>query len=230
MVDGKHTLDRTLCQLCGQCTKECYAKALEFVGRDVTVSEALAVVLRDKPFYETSGGGMTLSGGEPTMQIDFTEALLKAAKREGLHCVIETCGYSQYELFERIRPHVDLFLFDIKETNSRRHAEFTGVPSELIHANLRKLHDAGVKIIVRLPMIPGINDNEEHFAGIAKLSSAMPNLLGFEIMTYHPLGTSKTSRFGLTENRLVGKKSPPKEVVAGWISQLRTLGVKVINE
>jgi len=230
MADGKHVLDRSVCEACGTCTRECYAKALELVGRDVTVSEALAVVMRDKPFYETSGGGMTLSGGEPTMQIDFTEALLDAAKREHLHCAVETCGYAQYDAFKRIAPNVDLFLFDIKETDSMRHAELTGVPNDLIHANLRKLHDAGAKILVRLPMIPGINDNEAHFAGIARIARALPNLLGFEIMTYHPLGTSKTARFGLKDNKLVGKKSPPKEIVADWISRLRALDVKIINE
>ena len=226
---GKHTLDREVCVVCGACTEECYAKALELVGRDVTVEEALDDVLRDRPFYETSGGGMTLSGGEPLMQIEFTEALLRAAKGAGLHCVVETCGFAGRDRFERILPHVDLFLYDIKEMDPARHQELTGVPNGLILANLRSLHDAGAAVLVRLPIIPGLNDRDGHFRALAGLARSLPNLLGFEVMPYHRLGTSKLNRFGL-EDKLGEVRTPAAGDVEGWVSTLRRLGAHVINE
>ncbi len=169
MIGDIHSLNRRLCKACGACTKECHAKALELVGRNITVAEALEEVLRDKPFYETSAGGMTLSGGEPLMQIDFTHALLKAAKDAALHCCVETCGFAPYEKLERIRTLVDLFLYDYKYTGTADHLKYTGVSNEPILTNLRNLHETGAKILLLCPIIPGINDKDEHFAGIGAL-------------------------------------------------------------
>jgi len=115
LLEGEdHTIAREHCQLCGTCAEHCYADAIEMIGREASVEEVLEDVLRDKPFYETSGGGMTISGGEPLMQIDFTEALLGAAKAEELHCCIETSGFAPTQSIDRVRPFVDLFLYDIK--------------------------------------------------------------------------------------------------------------------
>jgi len=143
MVDEKHVLEREGCAVCGKCAEACYAEALEVIGREASVEEVVEEVLRDKPFYETSGGGMTLSGGEPLLQIDFTEALLKRAKELGLHCCVETSGFGAFENLARIAPCVDLFLYDVKETDNERHIELTGVPNTTILANLRTLHDEG---------------------------------------------------------------------------------------
>jgi glycyl-radical enzyme activating protein len=225
----KHELDRDLCVVCGACAKECYAKALELIGRDVTVDEALAEVLRDLPFYETSGGGMTLSGGEPLLQIDFSAALLEAARATGLHSAVETCGFAPQDRLERILPHVGLFLYDIKEMEPARHAEFTGVSNDRILANLRFLHDAGAAVLVRLPIIPGLNDRDDHFRAVAALAAELPRLQGFEVMPYHALGTSKLRRFG-QEDRLGVIRSPEPETVRGWVLRLRSLGVTVRND
>jgi pyruvate formate lyase activating enzyme len=225
-----HVLHRERCLVCGDCTRECYAKALEIVGREVTIAEVLAEVLRDRAFYETSGGGMTLSGGEPLAQIDFTATLLQSARAEGLHTAVETCGYVPWERLERVLPHVSLFLYDVKETDPERHMQFTGVPNALIQNNLRALHARGANIIVRLPIIPGLNDRSDHFAAVAELSHELPGVLGFEIMPYHRLGTAKRERMGITDAGEHDFTAPEPEQVAAWAEDLRRQGVKVLNE
>jgi pyruvate formate lyase activating enzyme len=229
-MDGEHhALDREACVVCGSCTAECYARALDLVGRDATVPEVLTEVLRDKPFYDTSGGGMTLSGGEPLMQPEFAAALLRAAKQAGLDCAVETCGQVSQDAIRRILPDVDRFLYDIKDCDPERHRELTGAPNEQILNNLRFLHDAGAAVLVRLPIIPGLNDREDHFQAIARLSAGLPQLLGFEVMPYHPLGTGKHQRFG-TKDALGTIISPSPATVTSWIRTLRDLGVRVVNE
>ena len=229
MVEERHVLDRDVCAVCGRCTEECYAGALEMAGREITVEETLAEVLRDRPFYETSGGGMTLSGGEPLMQIDFTEALLKAARDAGLHCCLDTCGSGPYERLERIRPLVDLFLFDYKESNPERHREFTGVSKQPIIENLRTLHAHGAQILLRCPIIPGLNDRDDHFAGIAALAAELPNLVGVQVMPYHRLGEGKVARFGLAGDTRPGSSAPDPAAVAAWVNRLKELGAPVRN-
>ncbi len=230
MAGDKHVLDRTMCRICGDCTKECCSRALELVGRDITVKDALDEVMRDAAFYQNSGGGITLSGGEPLMQIEFTRGLLEAAKAVNLHTAVETCGFAAFALIESIRAHVDLFLYDIKETDTDRHKEYCGVPNDVILENLRRLHDSGASILVRMPIVPGMNDREDHFQAIAKLSQALPRLLGFEVMPYHALGTSKLRRFDRDEGPLRGIKGPSAETVGSWIARLRALGVRVRND
>ena len=225
-----HVLDRERCTVCGACARECYAGALELVGREATVEEVLETVLRDRPFYERSGGGLTLSGGEPLMQIDFAEALLRGAKEEGLHCAVETCGYVDWGRFERLLPLVDLFLYDIKETDPARHAEYTGAPNEGILRNLRTLCARGAAVLVRLPIVPGLNDRPDHFRAVAAIARELPGLLGFEMMPYHRLGTGKRDRFGLAPDGLADTEAPDAATVAGWVRTLRELGVEVVHE
>jgi pyruvate formate lyase activating enzyme len=229
MAKGQHVLDRDACQVCGACCEGCFSGALEFIGRDASVEEVLAEVLRDVPFYETSGGGMTLSGGEPMMQPSFSEALLEAAKQEGLHCCMETCGFAPFPLFERILPYVDLFLYDVKETDEERHVTYTGQSNRLILENLKALHDRGAQIVLRLPTIPGYNDRLDHFQAIAELVRVMPGLAGVEIMPYHSLGTSKLDRLGLDREDREKSQPPEREAIRGWIEQLERQGVPVLN-
>ena len=232
MVDGEHVVDRERCVICGTCASNCHARALELVGRSITVADCLAEVLRDKPFYETSGGGMTLSGGEPLMQPKFSSALLAAAKSEGLHCAVETCGYAKWEQFERVRSDVDEFLFDVKETDPARHKEYTGIDNGLIIENLRKLHDAGSAIMLRLPIVPGLNNRSDHFRAVADLAASLPNLLGVEIVPYHRLGLSKRQRFGLVEQSqqcLLEVESPDRQTLESWVQDLKSLGAPVVN-
>jgi glycyl-radical enzyme activating protein len=229
LVDGKHVLDRAPCEVCGACAAECYAGALELVGRDVTVGDVLDEVLRDQPFYETSGGGLTLSGGEPLAQIQFTEALLAAAKDHGLHCCMETCGLAPWERLQRVLPQVDLFLYDIKDLDPARHQAHTGVPNDQILANVRALHAAGAALRLRVPLIPSYNDQEDNLAGLAQLALALPGIEGVELMPYHRLGAGKHYRLG-TENPL--EEAPPGDAhvrLNEWIDALAARGVKVLN-
>ena len=222
-------LDRSLCDVCGLCTKECYSGALELVGRDVTVEEVMDEVLRDKPFYNTSGGGLTLSGGEPLMQIDFSEKLLQSAKDEGLHCCVETCGFHDFSHFERVLPYVDLFLYDIKDIEDDCHREYTGVSNIPILENIKQLHHCGAKIRIRLPIIPGVNDREDHFQGLALLARSLPNLCGVEVIAYHRLGTSKADRLGLSAEHFEQIEASDREMISHWIATLKKLGVNVLQ-
>ena len=230
MVEGRHLLDRAKCQACGKCTAECYSGALEISGQWLTVIEVMAKVRRDLPFYETSGGGMTLSGGEPLMQFNFIEALLTAAKSEGLNSCIETSGFAAFEYYERLLTRVDLFLYDIKETDTAHHIEYMGVSNEIIFQNLRLLHASGACILLRLPIIPGYNDRDDHFAKIAELARSMPGLVGVEIMPYHHLAQSKIDRFGLLHEGREQSSVPDAQMVRAWIDRFGELGLEVINK
>ncbi|NUQ00665.1 MAG: glycyl-radical enzyme activating protein, partial [Armatimonadetes bacterium] len=226
--EGEHIIHRDECALCGACVKECYPGALEMIGREASVGEILDEVLRDRAFYESSGGGLTLSGGEPLSQPEAAAALLAAAHEAGLHTAVETCGYAEYPVFARVAPHVDLFLYDLKETNDTRHRWYTGVGLDLILDNLNQLHDSGATILLRLPLIPGLNGRRRHFEEVARIVAGLPNLVGVEALGYHPLGLAKLERLGLPP----GQEIPalPPETFATWIAELRELGLPLINE
>lgn len=224
-----HVLRRERCTVCGTCSKTCYTGALEVVGREVSVEEVIGEVVRDIPFYEASGGGITVSGGEPLLQIDFTEALLATAKAAGIHCAVETCGYAPFDRFERLMPHTDLFLYDIKETDERLHVSYTGLSNGRILENLKRLHDAGAAVLVRLPIVPGLNDRPDHFESVARIARALPNLPGVEVMPYHRLGTGKRERMGLASAGNNGIEPPSPVMVAEWVEALRSNGAPVIG-
>ncbi|HZP02117.1 MAG TPA: glycyl-radical enzyme activating protein [Terriglobia bacterium] len=224
-----HVYHRARCETCGQCTQICDTRALEWVGRHMTVEQVMSEVRRDRAFYETSGGGLTLSGGEPLAQIEFTVALLCAAREEGFHRVVETSGFVSWQRFERLLPLVDLFLFDFKETDPLRHAEFTGQSNEIILKNLRALVGQGARVQMQCPIVPGFNDREDHLEGIRALASSLPNLAGVQLLPYHPLGKSKLQRFGLTLAAELPSEPLPPAVLDRWVNDLRERGVPVIN-
>jgi pyruvate formate lyase activating enzyme len=226
---GKAVLDRGRCTRCGDCVPHCDAKALELVGRDATVDEVLAVVLRDQQYYKESSGGLTLSGGEPLAQPDFVEALLCDAKFKDLHCCMETSGYAPWGDFERVRWLVDLWLYDYKETDPRLHLKYTGVAQTPILANLKRLHAAGAKILLRCPMIPRHNARQEHLDGIVALSRELPKLEGVELLPYYDLWRAKLKRFGLVSKLPQSVKPPDRATVSSWIDYLRQRGVPVVT-
>lgn len=228
--NDEHVLDRALCRECGACTEKCYAEALEMIGREETVEDVLAEVLKDKPFYETSGGGMTLSGGEPLMQLEFSEELLRQAKAAGLHCALETSGFAPFGHIERLLPFVDLWLYDIKAVSEALHRELTGVSNERILANVRELHRRGVALLLRLPLVPGYNDRDEDLQALATLARELPDTQGVEIMPYHRLGEGKLERLGLADTARAVAQSPEPSMVHAWIDRLAELGARVINE
>jgi len=224
-----HAYDRQRCEACGRCTTHCDARALEAVGRTLTVEDVMKEVRQDKVFYETSGGGLSVSGGEPLAQLDFTSALLSAAGHEGIHRCVETSGFASSSRILSLLPVVDLFLFDFKETDTRRHAEFTGQPNHLILSNLRALHDAGANLQLQCPIIPGFNDREDHIDGIAALALSLPNLIGVQLLPYHPLGKSKMDRFGLSAAANLPNEPLPKARLEFWIHCLQKRGVHVLS-
>lgn len=171
---------------------------------------------------------MTLSGGEPTLQIDFAVALLGQARAAGVHTCVETCCYCNWERLERIRPLVDLFLIDVKETDSARHRSWTGAPNELILENIRRLDAAATPMLLRCPLVPGLNDRESHWREIARMARGLKHARGVQIMPYHPLGESKRARFGHPTEGRPQPESPSPQTVENWRDYLRKARVEVV--
>ena len=225
--DDGHAYDRLACVRCGSCASECWAGAIETVGREVTAGEVIDEVSADGSFYAASGGGVTLSGGEPLAQVDFSVAILSLATRAGIHTCVETCGYASVHSLERLLPLTDLFLYDLKETDPVRHQELTGVPLEPILANLTVLCDAGAVVRIRLPIVPGLNDRPDHFRAVARLLRSLSGVEAVEVMPYHSLGTDKPRRFGYAAPRGLPERSVGPELTQRWVTTLRDLGVPV---
>jgi len=191
-------VNRDLCNACGACTEACPAEALEMCGREMTVEEVLSEVEKDRPFYDNSGGGMTISGGEPLMQAEFALALLRAATQAKLSCVLDTSGYADRDAMREAGGLVDLVLFDLKIMDPRRHREVIGVDNAPIIENLRMLSGMGVPIAIRVPVIPGMTDDEENLRAIAALAASLPGIRRVDLMRYNRLGESKWKRLGRT--------------------------------
>jgi pyruvate formate lyase activating enzyme len=188
----------------------------------------IAEVRKDISFYKKSGGGLTLTGGEPMLQPDFSLELLKAAKAEGIHTCLETCGWGSQRLFQEVLPFVDLFLFDIKATDPETHRRLTGADNALILANLDLLYQNGAAILLRCPLVPGVNDSAEHLAGIAALDRKYPRLLGIELLPYHNIGNMKYERYGL-QNPLPGLETTSEAVKQSWLSHMRAAGCEKVR-
>ncbi len=153
-VEGRHVVDRGRCLSCGACAEGCYSGALEMAGQRATVSEVMEEVLRDRIFYENSGGGVTVSGGDPLAQPEFTRALFEAARDEGIHTTLDTSGYTPWRVLKRVLEFTDLVLYDLKQMDSGMHIALTGVPNDLIIENLRRLDGHGTPIWIRIPLNP----------------------------------------------------------------------------
>lgn len=229
--DGVHQIDRDRCAFCGKCVSLCAGKALSICGRYIeNASEILDEVERDRAFYTESGGGMTLSGGEPMMQPDFVSDLVRGAKARGINVAMETNGCYEYSRLDGIREFVDTFLVDWKVTDDALHRQYTGLSNQKVLQTIHRLHDDGYRVLVRCPIIPGYNDKESHFKRIAEMTVEMPGLIGAELMPYHSLGVGKIRRFGL-ENRLeyIVSTPPSKETIRSWIEICRSYGGRIIN-
>lgn len=218
-ADGIHAIDRTSCIACGKCVNACIG-ALDLFGKMMTVDEVIAEAIKDKPFYAESGGGITFTGGEPFAQPKFLLALLKEAKKQGLHVCIETSGYVQHEILADAMNYVDVFLFDYKETDAERHAEYTGVRNEKILENLCYLAENGKEIVLRCPIIPGYNDRDEHFSAIASLADKYEGITHVDIEPYHPLGKTKAAQIG-KEYPLGELEMVNKELSNEWIQTIQ---------
>ena len=195
--EGRHAFVRANCHACGACATTCYAGALTLVGRRYTVDQVMEEILRDRPFYDTSGGGVTLSGGEPLLQFDFSYAVLERCKAEGIATAIETAANFGWDRIAAILPVTDLVMMDIKLLDSGRHRQATGAPNSRILSNALALAECGRPLIVRTPVIPGVNDSPADIAAIADFCSQLPGLVYYELLAFHPMATAKYEALGL---------------------------------
>jgi pyruvate formate lyase activating enzyme len=194
--EGAPIIDRQLCAACSLCVDACPGNALEISGMKMAVQDVVDEVLKDIPFYENSGGGVTVSGGEPLFQSDFTHNLLKECKSKGLHTCLDTSGHGSWDALNRILDHTDLVLFDIKHFDEELHLKATGMSNELILENFRKLMDSGkTEVWVRIPVIPGFNEADTFFADLAESlhGSTMEKV---SLLGYHEWGKTKYNALG----------------------------------
>lgn len=211
----KHAFDSNKCIGCGACAKVCLVKALELYGKSITVDEVYNEIEKDKVFYETSGGGVTISGGEPLFQPNFTAQLLKKCKENGIHTAIETSGFADEEVLFRVVEHCDLVLFDIKETDDELHEQYTGVPLNPILKNLSIINEKGIPFIIRAPIIPTLNDRVSHFEKLKDFRDSMKSCQGIQIMPYHKSGSYKYALLD-RDYGCEGIPEPSKEMMDAW--------------
>lgn len=211
--NGEIAIDREQCNVCGACIAGCPAKAMVRVGRTVTVEELLQELLRDTTFYETSTGGITLSGGEPLLQPDFALALLQACKQHGLHTAVESNLCIDASLLTRFLPVVDLWMCDLKVADAQQHRLWTGASNEQTLANLHTLNKAHARIIVRTPVVPGVNDTPEAIEAICQLLTPLHSVEQYELLGFHVLGFDKFPALGM-ENPLAGASPLSRERLA----------------
>lgn len=189
-------IKRDVCNNCGKCTEVCLTGARTMVGKVVTVSEVMKEVRKDMAFYSASGGGVTLTGGEPVTQLDFSLQLLKACREDRIHTAIETCGYTEWTELEVLLPHTDMILFDLKEMDPMKHQNFTGVSNEKILENIEKLSRRRCAMIIRIPLVRGYNDDVENIHSAALFSKNLPYPPEVELLPYHELGMNKYKALG----------------------------------
>ena len=214
IAENAHLYDRQECVRCGLCAEACPTNAVEMRGKRMTVEQVIQEVLKEKSFYRDHGG-MTVSGGEPLFQPEFTLNLVKSAKDNRLHVAVETCGFCKPDALEKLIPYVDLFLYDMKETDPERHQRFTGVSPELIWKNLELLNSAGAAVILRCPLIPGYNDREDHLSGIARWANLLSCVKEINIEPYHNLGASKRARLGAEAQPEI--QTPDADTINQWL-------------
>jgi pyruvate formate lyase activating enzyme len=198
------------CRVCGACVGSCPTGARQILGRDVSIRELLAEVLRDRPFFEESDGGVTFSGGEPLRQPAFLISALEACKDAGLHTALDTCGYGRQEDLLAAAELSDVVLFDLKHSEARRHFEATGLPLEPILDNLRALSSAHGHVWLRLPIVPGFNDGHDDVERAAELAAGLPSVRQVNLLPYHRAGTHKL-RGGALDRTLEDLAPPPPE-------------------
>ena len=199
LIDGEKSFDRGRCQMCGRCAEECFAGGLVIAGKEMGVDEVMDEILQDETYYRHSEGGVTFSGGEPVVQREFLLELLRRCKEKGIHTAIETAANYRWSWLEEMLPYVDLVMCDLKVMTPDLHERFVGNDGERVRENLRKLGDSGVPMIVRTPVVGGVNDAEEEIARIARFVGSFAHLLYYELLAYHPLGESKRESLGLSK-------------------------------
>ena len=210
IVDGKARYRyKELCNSCEKCKEFCYHDAIEYVGKDMTALEVTNELKKDRVFYEESKGGITVSGGEPLLQVDFSYDILKKCKEEGIHTVVDTSGYGSWEGLEKLATVTDLFLYDLKLIDDKGHRKYIGVSNKIILDNIKKLSDMDKNIFIRIPIIENINDGEKDIADFIKFISTLKNIEKVNLIPYHDMGKKKYERLELKYK--LDDMKPPSE-------------------
>jgi len=196
-LNGRLFRDLGLCQRCGECADVCPVSAQQLAGRWMSVHDTLVEILKDEVFFDESGGGVTVSGGEPLMQPEFVEALLRECKARRIRTALDTCGYAATGILQRVSENVDLFLYDLKVMDPEKHRQFTGVGNELILNNLKMLVERGSAVTVRVPIIPGVNADAANFSALVEFLAPL-GLREIDLLPYHRIGSAKYSRLHLS--------------------------------
>jgi pyruvate formate lyase activating enzyme len=185
------TIDRELCNNCGRCVSVCYTEALRLLGRQYTVDELVHEVKKDEVVYKHSGGGVTVSGGEPLLEPEYALELLRSFKQNGINAGVDTCGFVPRNTIESVLSYVDFFLWDIKHMDDNTHREFTGVSNRLILDNLRFVSENSIPIYLRIPLIPGYSDSKDNLRAVCEFAKDLPSLVEIHLLPLHHLGKAR---------------------------------------
>jgi pyruvate formate lyase activating enzyme len=225
-VDTQGRTDLSLCDNCGSCAEVCFNGARELLGHEMSVAQVMQAIERDVLFFDTSHGGVTFSGGEPLLQRKFLAELLRLCRAHEIHTVVDTSGYAAWDAFDSLRADVNLFLYDLKLMDDTRHRRYTGVSNHLILNNLKMLSEQGHELFIRIPLIPGINDDLENLRQTGEFLAALKNISTVELMGYHDIAQSKYQALGL-DYRLPGTQPPSPESMQTATGILAGFGLNV---
>ena len=228
VVGGRIAINFRKCKSCGKCVTACAYSAMKIYGQYLEADDVIADVMKDKEYFDASGGGLTLSGGDPLLQTDYACELLRKAKEKGLHTTVETEGYYSGKVFGRVLPYVDYLYFDYKITDEEDHRKYALAQRSMVMKSLEYVTNYGVKMCIRCVIIPDLNDNDEHFLKIAEISTRYPNVEAVEIMPYHDFGNKKYYTLGRNPYIVKGG-SVKREVAERWVEKIVSMGGKNIR-
>ncbi len=226
IIDNRPATDMNKCKLCGRCVDTCMTRAREIIGREMSVGEVMAEVERDVIFYDESGGGVTLSGGEPLMQPEFFIAVLNQCKRRRIHTAVDTSCYAESKIVKMAGEKADMFLCDIKHMDSEIHKRFTGVGNKLILDNLRLLSETGKEIIIRIPVIPGFNDEKANIEATGKFTASLSGVIRVDILPFNLGGKEKSARL-TAQSKYLQVETPNEEQMNSIAKNLSKYGFEV---
>lgn len=226
LADDRPVIDTAKCTVCGVCVKSCPSGAREIIGKEVTVVQVLEEVKKDIVFYDQSGGGVTFSGGEPLMQSDFLYELGRLCKENNIHTAVDTTCHADLEVIKRVSENTDLFLCDIKHMDSTAHERFTGVPNGLILSNLKWLASAGKKIIIRLAVIAGFNDEPSNIEKTSRFAASLKDIERIDLLPYNSGGREKADRLTV-DYPTMKTNQPSDEQIASIAHTIEGFGFEV---
>lgn len=227
MGKGGHVFRRELCVGCGKCAKVCLGGALNFYGEEISLEDVLPRLMEDVDFYQESGGGVTLSGGEPMMQSDFARDIFRLLKQNGVHTALDTSGFAPWKEYEKVLRWVDLVLYDVKAADEDVHVACTGRSNRVILENLRKIDAMGKVLDVRIPYVPDMNDGQ--IGKIGEILRTLKSLRGVKVLPYHHYSTSKYASLGI-EYPIPLVQSPSPEAISEAVAMLRKMGLNATDQ